>query len=140
MSAAAKILDRLDRVKRTGMGRWIACCPAHDDRRPSLHVRELDDGRVLLHDFGGCDIGAVLAAVGLELRDLFDSPREHFAPPSKSRIPARDVLELVSFESDAVTIILAHVVEGGTVSEVAWQRIARAAARIGAAKVYVHGG
>jgi len=30
------LLARLDGVKRTGPDRWIARCPAHDDKRPSL--------------------------------------------------------------------------------------------------------
>jgi len=51
--SATPVLDRLDKVKQTGPDRWIACCPAHDDKSPSLAVRELDDGRILLHDFGG---------------------------------------------------------------------------------------
>jgi hypothetical protein len=41
-----RLLDRLQGVKRTGPSRWIARCPAHEDRRPSLAVRELDDGRL----------------------------------------------------------------------------------------------
>ena len=53
---AATFLDRLDGVKRTGAGRWLARCPAHDDKRASLAVRELDDGRVLVHDFAGCAV------------------------------------------------------------------------------------
>ncbi len=39
------LLSRLDGACRTGPGRWIARCPAHDDRHPSLAVRELEDGR-----------------------------------------------------------------------------------------------
>lgn len=61
MNAAARVLDRLDGVRPTGTGRWIAKCPAHPDRSPSLSIRETDDGRVLLHDHGGCDTENVLA-------------------------------------------------------------------------------
>ena len=39
---AATILDRLDGVRPTGDGRWIARCPAHDDRSPSLSIREAE--------------------------------------------------------------------------------------------------
>jgi hypothetical protein len=89
MSAAAKLLGRLERVKQTGPGRWLACCPAHEDRSPSLSIRETDDGRVLLHDFGGCEVGDVLAAPGLALADLFSRQLpEHSYAPSHSRIPA----------------------------------------------------
>ena len=48
----------------------MACCPAHDDRNPSLSVRRAPDGRVLVHCFAGCTLDAVLAALGLRLRDL----------------------------------------------------------------------
>ncbi len=68
---AAALLDRLRGVRKKGPGRWVAKCPAHDDRSPSLSVRELDDGRVLIHDFAGCVPSDVLAACGLSLSDLF---------------------------------------------------------------------
>jgi len=61
--SADDFLGLLDKVKNTGQGRWIACCPAHDDRSPSLSIRALDDGRVLVHCFAGCDVGSVLEAV-----------------------------------------------------------------------------
>jgi hypothetical protein len=77
MSADA-VLARLDGMKPAGAGRWLARCPAHPDRCPSLSIRELDDGRLLIHDFGGCEVGDVLAAVGLTLADLFpDRPADH---------------------------------------------------------------
>lgn len=39
------LLDRLDKVKKTGKGAWSACCPSHTDRGPSLSIRETDGGR-----------------------------------------------------------------------------------------------
>jgi hypothetical protein len=139
MNAAARILDRLDRVKPVGTGRWMARCPAHLDRTPSLSIRETDHGLVLLHDFGGCEIGDVLAALGLELRDLFDRPLTHCAAPSHFRIPARDVLELISREVDTATILLTEAIDGNSISDVGWQRLAQAAQRIGNARDHVHG-
>jgi hypothetical protein len=139
VSAAARILDRLDGVKASGPNRWIARCPAHPDRSPSLSIRETDDGRVLVHDFGGCSVEDVLAGLGLELRDLFEQPLGQHFGASKSRIPARDVLQLVSFEIDAAMLLLTDVIENKDISEAGWQRLAQAAARIGHAKVYAHG-
>ena len=77
--AAIKPIERLlaalethgCRPKPAGEGTWQAHCPAHDDRSPSLSIREAEDGRVLLHDFGGCESEAVAAALGLAMRDLF---------------------------------------------------------------------
>lgn len=51
-----------------------ARCPAHEDHNPSLSVRRID-GQVLVHCFAGCDTAAVVAALGLTMRDLFDDPR-----------------------------------------------------------------
>ena len=42
---------------------WIARCPAHDDRKPSLSVREAKDGRVLIRCHAGCDQETVVAAL-----------------------------------------------------------------------------
>ena len=64
------LLARLDGVRRSGRG-WMARCPAHSDRNASLSVAEGDDGRVLLHDFGGCEVADVLSSVGLGIGDLF---------------------------------------------------------------------
>ena len=90
MSAASTLLDHLAGLKQTVAGRWIARCPAHDDRNPSLSVRELDDGRVLVYCFAGCDTADVVAAVGLSLSDLYpDSPPGNGKPQSKrATIPA----------------------------------------------------
>jgi len=51
-------------------GKWlrsygIARCPAHDDRDPSLSIRDGRDGRLLLHCHAGCDFTDILAAAGL---------------------------------------------------------------------------
>lgn len=72
-----KLLFRLDKVRSNGNGKYMACCPAHDDRSPSLSIKETDTGRVLVHCFAGCLAADVMAAVGLTLADLYlDSGRE----------------------------------------------------------------
>ena len=134
--SAAVLLERLERVRETGPGRWLARCPAHEGRRPSLSVRELDDGRVLLHDFAGCETGAVLAAVGLTMSDLFEKPLGHALAPTHSRIPARDLLEIVSEELSVAAIIAADLLSRRSISENDWRALARAAARIGKARDY----
>jgi hypothetical protein len=139
MSAAAKLLDRLDRVKSTGIGRWITSCPAHEDRSPSLSIREVDDGRILLHCFGGCQTEDVLTALGLTMCDLFEAPLGHHFKPSKSRISARDLLDVISEEMSVVAIIATDLVDKRAISETDWQRLAQAAARIGRARVHAYG-
>jgi hypothetical protein len=42
---------------------WIACCPAHDDRNPSLSLKDTDDGRILVHCHAGCEQRVVIDAL-----------------------------------------------------------------------------
>ena len=66
---ALDVLGRLENVTG-GYGKWMGCCPAHDDKSPSLAISETDD-RVLIHCFAGCETEDVLATIGLSLADLF---------------------------------------------------------------------
>jgi hypothetical protein len=66
----ARVLDKLDGVKRTRRG-GVGLCPGHPDHRPTLDVAEGDDGRVLLYCRAGCKTSDVLAALGLRYADLF---------------------------------------------------------------------
>jgi hypothetical protein len=74
--------------RRAGEGRWNAKCPAHEDGRASLSIREGRDGRVLLHCFAGCEVLEILTRLGLEWRDLFDDPERY--RPVVWRAPKRD--------------------------------------------------
>lgn len=65
----------------------MAKCPAHDDKSPSLSVRETEDGRVLIHCHAGCGASDVLAAIGLTLADLFPEARGHYFAAKPHREP-----------------------------------------------------
>jgi hypothetical protein len=54
--------------RKVGLG-WMARCPAHDDREPSLSIRD-SDGKVLVRCHAGCDQRDVIAA--LKARGLWD--------------------------------------------------------------------
>ena len=56
-------------------GQWLFRCPAHDDRRPSLAVRERDDGVLLIRCHAGCANEDVLLALGLDFADLYPERR-----------------------------------------------------------------
>lgn len=67
------ILSRLEKVKPTGKDKWIACCPAHDDKTPSLAVTVVDN-TVLFKCFSGCgglEVIDALEARGCEKSDFF---------------------------------------------------------------------
>jgi hypothetical protein len=66
------VLDHLKGIRRHEKGDgWEACCPAHEDKKPSLGVAVGDDGRVLLCCQAGCPVEAIVKALGLTMADLF---------------------------------------------------------------------
>lgn len=111
------LLNRLDGVKDNGRNKWLAKCPAHKDKRPSLSIREADSGAVLLKCWTGCAVAEIAGAVGMELSELFP-PREGFTE-GKTRhrervITAADGLRLLDFEADVVCIAAERMERGGS--------------------------
>ena len=88
----AEFVPYLNGVKTARNG-YIACCPAHDDRHPSLAITEAED-RLLIHCRAGCSPKEVLTAVGLDFEDLYLEPRNmaetlyHTGPRHPERCPA----------------------------------------------------
>src|SRR5215207_1556203 len=70
------VLDRLEGISPKGES-CQALCPAHDDHEPSLSIAEGEDGRVLIKCFAGCKTEDVVAALGLEMKDLFERRNGH---------------------------------------------------------------
>lgn len=131
------LLSRLEGAKRNGKG-YVARCPAHEDRDPSLSIRECDDGRVLLHCHAGCPTPAVVAALGLAMADLFppgDKPRRPAPVPGVSR---KDLQDAVEFEKSILAIIKADASKGKPISKEDFQRGQLARKRIALAKVVLH--
>lgn len=133
MSAADRLLSRLEGVRQTGPGRWIAKCPAHEDRSPSLSIRELTDGQLLLRDFAGCAAADVVQAAGLTLADLFPDggSSHHHGWRKPPRIPAGDLLLLAARELVVASVITVDVIEHRAIDDPTWARLAQCAARLG---------
>ena len=105
MKSVDEFLGLLKGVKRSGENRWMALCPAHNDRRPSLSVTALPD-KILVSCQAGCHINAVLAALKVEMSDLFfDSPK---TKSSKLEGP-REIVATYDYH-DQVVKVLFHVV------------------------------
>jgi len=123
------ILNRLDQVTPTGNGKWIARCPAHQDKSPSLSIADTGT-RTLIHCFAGCEAADVLAAVGLGWRDLYrdewKAAREAAAhqrvklPRSDPLDVERKIIEIVKAKLDRDETLSA---EDGARFEVALQRV-----------------
>ncbi len=132
------LLARLDRVKRTGTDRWIASSPTREDKRPSLTIRELPDGRVLMHDFGGDSVEEILAAIGLEMSDLFPPrPLMDGRKPERRPFSAEDALRCISFEARLVHLAALETLEGKALSDTDFERLVLAMERIKAAEEVV---
>jgi putative DNA primase/helicase len=61
-SVTAESIAKALKAQRVGGG-WVARCPAHEDRKPSLSIREADGGRVLVYCHAGCDQARVISAL-----------------------------------------------------------------------------
>ena len=76
-------LSPLDKVAQRG-DQYTACCPAHDDKKPSLAITEKDN-KILLKCWSGCTTQDIVGSMGLQLKDLFTdsnlspSQRRHYA-------------------------------------------------------------
>lgn len=122
MSGVSDILSRLERVRQTGPGRWIASAPTREDKHPSLAIRELDDGRVLLHDFGGDSVEDILDAIGLTFSDLY--PEQCGAAGRERRpFPAADIVRATAFEALIVAAAGAALLDGRPLSEADRERL-----------------
>ena len=127
------LLSRLDKVKQTRTDAWQACCPAHDDRSPSLSVRLAEDGKLLLKCWSGCGAADIVAAVGMELSDLF--PRRERDTWSRPVAPAqrwipRDVLSSLASEALIVLLAAEHLHSGKPLPAADTRRLAIAAGRL----------
>jgi len=122
------LLSRLQRVKRTGPGRWLASCPTpaheHGDRHPSLGIRETEDGRVLLRCYAfQCEPSDIVGAVGLDLADLFPPRSIEHAPRERRPFLPSDVFEVARFEISITAIIATDMHKQRTVSEGDYERL-----------------
>jgi hypothetical protein len=131
--SAQDLLSRLQKVKRMGPGRWAACCPAHADSSPSLNVKELDTGKLLVICRVGCSLEEIKEATGLPWSAFFEPKNYTEYRETKRAFPASDVLEALAFESLVVAVAASNIANGVELSTedrarlmLAHQRITRA--------------
>jgi hypothetical protein len=117
-----KVLSRLDKVKSAGPNKWKACCPAHDDKNPSLGICQASDGKVLLHCWAGCSAADITTAIGLELRNLFPDEKQLRSGPSRAAL---------QFEATIISIALSILRQGKPLSAADRERFEIAKQRIG---------
>lgn len=124
-------LSRLEAVKSTGADRWIARCAAHDDKHPSLSIRELPDGTILIKCWSGCGAADVMAAVGLTLSDLFPKQLPDRGPlRPRERWARDDVWKMLVREAGIAAIGAADAAAGREVTPEDAERVGLAADRL----------
>ncbi len=126
------ILPRLEKVKKTGPNSWLACCPAHEDRSPSMTIAEGSEGRVVVRCFAECSIEEIVGAVGLGWEPWFPPKpiADDYAPPVRRPFPAAAVLEALHAESMVVAVSAMNMANGITLTPDDLARLKVASARI----------
>ena len=116
---ADEFVTKLKGVKPKGRGKWMACCPAHDDSDPSLAISEARNGNILLKCFSGCSALDITNALGLRLEDLFADAYEE--PPmafAQREMAAKKQLEQkISHAMTYLQILTASIRNGKAVKD-----------------------
>lgn len=139
MTALDRFLDRLEGTRRSSPVSWVALCPAHEDRHPSLSVREASDGRVLIHCFAGCDPASVCASIGMDLSELFPESDLPLWYEGKSHKPLhrkfmpQDVIAVLARELTFLSVCAADLAKDDRLAAEDQQRLAVASRRFYAA-------
>lgn len=125
-------LGPLERVQKRQHGQWSARCPAHQDKGPSLSIRETNGGAVLIHCFAGCSVNSVVGALGLRMSDLFPPTEKTGHEPRRTPklLTASHALELLKCEVSFCAVAAANLAHGVVLTEADRQRLNQAAARI----------
>jgi hypothetical protein len=98
MSKIDNLLSRLGKVQKTGKDSWKCRCPAHQDKSPSLTIKEDMDGKILINCFAGCGALEVLGAIGMDYSDLFPDTLET-SKPSRLRISITEAARILEHEA-----------------------------------------
>ena len=132
MSAADAILAGCKKVRATGNGSWIACCPAHEDKNPSMTVREMPDGMVLVHCFAGCSVELICGATGVKVEELFPEPLPERRPLQRLARPfsANDVLDCLANEASVIFVIGSDMIHKREISDGDFERLKVAVERV----------
>lgn len=98
---------RAEALTRQLGGRWqgrygSARCPAHDDKNPSLSIKEGEGGRLLLFCHAGCDFRAIVSALydrGISIARARYDLAETAPAIQKPQQPVADLIRLIWSQS-----------------------------------------
>lgn len=134
-------LNRLNKVTSKGNGKWLACCPVHNDKRPSLAI-DSEDGKVLIHCFGcGASGPQVAEKLGIDISELFP-PRdnvdyENYKRQSRVYFNPIHVIDALYDEILISTIIIDGIIKDPSQAAQVRERLATALIRLSETLAYI---
>jgi putative DNA primase/helicase len=98
------LLNRLQGVRPRGKSSWMALCPSHDDKTPSLSIRQTDTGKLLIYCFGGCDLQSALSSVGIDWRSSgnYQKPTQAELAAIKAQRQKEKEEQAAQYQMDAI--------------------------------------
>ena len=119
-------LSRLEKIRRTGEGKWLACCPSHDDKSPSLAIKQTDDGKILIHCFAGCGVEEIVSAIGLTLADLMPDNSQFKKGSKPPKFNKFELFDRVVFESTILLVAIRQLFNHEPLSDEDMARVIKA--------------
>lgn len=106
------LLSRLEKTNSSGQDKWRACCPAHDDRSPSLAIKLTDDGKILIHCFAGCSAPEIVDALGMNMSDLMPYDPSYRKSGNTPRFNKYELFDKLLLESRILSIAIRQILSG----------------------------
>ncbi|MFK5949325.1 MAG: CHC2 zinc finger domain-containing protein [Methylococcales bacterium] len=125
MADIDRVIAVLDKVKKTGENKWLACCPAHNDKSPSLAIKCID-GKILIHCFGGCSAQEIVESIGLTLADLMPDRPDYKKGSKPPKFNKYELFDRAFFESLILYTAIKQIFNNKPLSNTDRQRVEQA--------------
>jgi hypothetical protein len=102
--------------RKAGSG-WMARCPTHDDREPSLSIRDADDGKVLVRCHAGCNQERVIATLSSRGLWMENGPRRFIRPAPRAAVTSQPDRDGAKRSTAALAIWQSATPAGGSLVE-----------------------
>ena len=139
-----EVVSHFDKAKRTGAGRWTACCPVHNDTHPSMSIKTVTskegEPTLLIRCFVcHAPIDQICSAVGLEVSDLYPEKikTDYSQKQTRKYFPAADVMSCLGKEAMFLNMAAKDMGEGKKLSEQDRKYLEKAMLRIKSANDYI---
>lgn len=110
-------VNKLQKVQSRGRDSWVACCPAHDDKNPSLKI-DLKNDKILIKCWSGCDTESILGAVGMDFDDIFpDKPIYQRSSGKQPTLSSADALRIVKNEARIIWMMANDIRRNKTIND-----------------------